>query len=47
MHSLTHIKNTGLERKDTRHCKRLSKGMESTAPGDLPGSDVDQDEMEL
>lgn len=33
--------------KDTRHCKRLSKGMESTAPGDLPGGDVNQDKMEL
>lgn len=34
-------------RKDTRHGKRLSKGMKGAAPGDLPGSDVNQDEVEL
>lgn len=33
--------------KDTRHRKRLSEGMEGAAPGDLPGSDVNQDEVEL
>lgn len=46
MHSLihTHIQVYG---KDTRHSKWLSKGMESAAPGDLPGSNVNQDEMKL
>lgn len=34
-------------RKDTRHGKGLSKGVESAAPSDLPGSDVHQDEMEF
>lgn len=33
--------------KDTRHRKRLSEGVEGAAPGDLPGSDVNQDEVEL
>lgn len=35
------------QRKDTRHGERLSEGMEGAAPGDLPGRDVNQDEMEL
>lgn len=33
--------------KDTRNGKRLSEGMEGAAPGDLPGGDVNQDEVEL
>lgn len=33
--------------KDTRHGEGLGEGVEGTSPGDLPGSDVDQDEMEL
>lgn len=39
--------NTQLLGKDTRHSERLSEGMESAAPGDLPWSDVNQDEAEL
>lgn len=33
--------------KDTGHSKRLGEGVEGASPGDLPGSDVNQDEMEL
>lgn len=35
------------EGKDTGHSKRLGEGVEGASPGDLPGSDVNQDEMEL
>lgn len=31
--------------KDTGHSKRLGEGVEGASPGDLPGSDVNQDEM--
>jgi len=44
-HTKTHTR--GFQRKDTRHGERLGEGMESAAPGDLPGSDVNQDEMEF
>lgn len=43
----THLQTHGTRRKDTRHGKGLRKGMEGAAPGNLPGSDVNQDEMEL
>lgn len=33
--------------KDTGHSKRLGEGVEGASPGDLPGSDVNQDEMEF
>lgn len=45
MHS--HTNTHRLQGKDTGHRERLSEGVESAAPGDLPGSDVDQDEVEL
>jgi len=33
--------------KDTRHGERLGEGVEGRAPGDLPGSDVRDDELQL
>jgi len=33
--------------KDTRHGERLGEGVEGRAPGDLPGSDVCDDELQL
>jgi len=33
--------------KDTRHGERLGEGVEGRAPGDLPGSDVCDDKLQL
>lgn len=33
--------------KDTRHGEGLGEGVEGAAPGDLPGSHVNQDEVQL
>lgn len=33
--------------KDTRYTKRLSKGVEGGAPGDLPGSNVSYHKLHL
>lgn len=45
--TLTRTEVNGHAGKDTGHSKRLGKGVEGASPGNLPGSDVNQDEMEL